>query len=65
MKKKVHGERPAKPSDYQSSLSDYPTESCNRCGTAYYFDGRCGDGPVPTCNCNRASDLHWERYGNR
>lgn len=24
---------------------------CSNCGEAAYYDGRCGDGPVLTCNC--------------
>lgn len=26
---------------------------CSACGSAAYFDGRCGDGPVLTCGCDR------------
>lgn len=24
---------------------------CSNCGSAAYYDGRCGDGPVLMCNC--------------
>lgn len=24
---------------------------CDRCGTKAYYDGRCGDGPIPMCHC--------------
>lgn len=27
--------------------------SCSVCGAEAYYDGRCGDGPVLTCGCNR------------
>lgn len=26
---------------------------CNNCGAKAYYDGRCGDGPVLTCGCDR------------
>jgi hypothetical protein len=26
---------------------------CSRCGEPAYFDGRCKDGPVLTCNCTK------------
>lgn len=26
---------------------------CSRCGAAAYYDGRCGDGPVLMCGCDR------------
>lgn len=26
---------------------------CNICGSAAYFDGRLGDGPILTCGCKR------------
>lgn len=27
---------------------------CSICGKAAYYDGRCGDGPVLMCGCDRA-----------
>ncbi len=36
---------------------------CNTCGASAYYDGRCGDGPVLTCNCrNRGRTVN---EGNR
>ena len=26
---------------------------CSRCGASAYYDGRCGDGPVLTCGCDK------------
>jgi len=26
---------------------------CSNCGAPAYYDGRCGDGPVLTCGCDR------------
>lgn len=26
---------------------------CSNCGAAAYYDGRCGDGPVLTCGCDK------------
>jgi len=26
---------------------------CSRCGTAAYYDGRCGDGPILVCGCDK------------
>ena len=26
---------------------------CSECGAAAYYDGRCGDGPILTCGCNK------------
>lgn len=26
---------------------------CSHCGASAYYDGRCGDGPVLTCGCDR------------
>ncbi len=31
-------------------MSDYV---CSNCGAAAYYDGRCGDGPVLTCGCDK------------
>lgn len=27
--------------------------TCSICGAGAYYDGRCGDGPVLTCGCDR------------
>lgn len=32
------------------------TWSCSQCGTGCYYDGRCGDGPVLTCDCNKGTE---------
>lgn len=26
---------------------------CNICGAAAYYDGRCGDGPILMCGCDK------------
>jgi len=26
---------------------------CSNCGAEAYYDGRCGDGPILMCNCDR------------
>lgn len=31
-------------------MSNY---SCSNCGAAAYYDGRCGDGPVLVCGCDK------------
>jgi len=31
-------------------MTDY---CCSACGAEAYFDGRCGDGPVLLCGCDR------------
>lgn len=36
--------------------------SCSHCGAAAYFDGRCGDGPVLLCNCDKGE---WVDEGSR
>lgn len=33
--------------------------ACSRCGTACYYDGRCGDGAVLMCNCDAAERAYW------
>jgi hypothetical protein len=33
---------------------------CSNCGAAAYYDGRCGDGPVLMCGC----DKRGRRYVN-
>ncbi len=27
--------------------------SCSVCGASAYYDGRCGDGPILTCGCDK------------
>jgi hypothetical protein len=29
------------------------TYVCSNCGAAAYYDGRCGDGPVLMCGCDK------------
>ena len=26
---------------------------CSQCGASCYYDGRCGDGPILTCGCDK------------
>lgn len=26
---------------------------CSECGAAAYYDGRCGDGPILVCGCDK------------
>jgi len=35
---------------------------CSVCGEAAYYDGRCGDGPVLVCGCDKGE---WVDEGNR
>ncbi|GEM_PF-7046804 len=35
---------------------------CSVCGKEAYYDGRCGDGPVLVCGCNKGE---WVNEGNR
>lgn len=30
---------------------------CNKCGSAAYFDGRMGDGPVLMCGCDESGQF--------
>lgn len=34
-------------------MSNY---ECSVCGAATYYDGRCGDGPILMCGCDKG---HW------
>ena len=36
--------------------------SCSHCGAEAYFDGRCGDGPVLVCGCDRPITVQ-DRFG--
>lgn len=36
---------------------------CSHCGAAAYYDGRCGDGPVLMCNCDRGEWINDGRGG--
>lgn len=36
---------------------------CSYCGAAAYYDGRCGDGPVLVCGCDRVRRLK-DRIGH-
>lgn len=27
--------------------------TCSECGASCYYDGRCGDGPILTCGCDK------------
>jgi hypothetical protein len=35
-------------------VADSTDYVCSICGAAAYYDGRCGDGPVLTCGCDRS-----------
>jgi len=41
-------------------MRDY---KCSVCGAGALYDGRCGDGPVLTCNCNRGEWIDDGRGG--
>ncbi len=36
---------------------------CNRCGAAAYYDGRCGDGPVLICGCDKRGRSYIDTRG--
>jgi hypothetical protein len=36
------------------------TYACNECGALAYFDGRCGDGPVLLCGCDRKGPVAYD-----
>lgn len=36
---------------------------CSHCKQAAYFDGRCGDGPVLTCGCDKGEWVNDGRGG--
>lgn len=36
---------------------------CNQCGAAAYYDGRCGDGPVLLCGCDRRGPVAYDSRG--
>lgn len=31
---------------------------CNLCGAGAYYDGRCGDGPILMCGCDKQKKWH-------
>lgn len=35
---------------------------CNSCGTSAYYDGRCGDGPILMCGCDKRGSV-WVNDG--
>lgn len=35
---------------------------CSHCGSGAYYDGRCGDGPVLVCGCDRKRRVT-DRFG--
>lgn len=35
---------------------------CNCCGAKAYYDGRCGDGPILMCGCDKRGS-HWVNDG--
>jgi hypothetical protein len=36
---------------------------CSHCGAAAYYDGRCGDGPVLMCGCDKGRWVNDGRGG--
>ena len=36
---------------------------CSHCGAAAYYDGRCGDGPVLMCGCDKGRWINDGRGG--
>jgi hypothetical protein len=36
---------------------------CSICGAAAYYDGRCGDGPILTCGCDKGQWINDGRGG--
>ncbi len=36
-------------------MNDYV---CSRCGAKAFYDGRCGDGPVLMCGCDRKGSVY-------
>lgn len=36
---------------------------CSVCGAGAYYDGRCGDGPVLMCGCNKGEWINDGRGG--
>jgi hypothetical protein len=36
---------------------------CSHCGVAAYYDGRCGDGPVLMCDCDKGAWIDDGRGG--
>lgn len=33
---------------------------CSECGKDAYYDGRCGDGPVLVCGCDKRGPVHYD-----
>lgn len=38
-------------------MADYV---CSKCGASCYFDGRCGDGPILTCGCDKQGEPQYD-----
>lgn len=36
---------------------------CSRCGAGAYYDGRCGDGPILMCGCDKGQWINDGRGG--
>lgn len=36
---------------------------CSHCGAGAYYDGRCGDGPVLMCDCDKGAWINDGRGG--
>lgn len=41
-------------------MNDYV---CNRCGAKAFYDGRCGDGPILTCGCDKRGSVYVKDRG--
>lgn len=46
----------AAPVEVTPGKRDY---KCNKCDTPCFYDGRCGDGAILMCDCNKADDEFW------
>ena len=44
---------------------DYSKYVCSTCGQQCYYDGRCGDGPITTCNCGKSVSSSEEDDGGQ
>jgi len=56
MKKIVYYKRAKNRDEKQGSgaVDNSPKNyTCSRCGASCYYDGRCGDGPIMTCGCDK------------
>lgn len=51
---KAQGQAQFAPTNQVRPYYDEGVFRCNKCGATAYYDGRCGDGPILMCGCDKS-----------